>query len=175
MPLTSVDEIRDLLSWPDVRRVECTEYGMTIVRVVPEGPKLTAIEFAFRGDLAFLESFGFGEWHAHPKLDEALVMADDLIRRRKCVLEERDHGNGRYRGSGLVGPRDLLRTIGGRASVFRRVFFGEEPADERIDFSRYVEADHGLILRTEADALKRAYEQLDRRIPEWLRRAGELR
>jgi hypothetical protein len=99
-------------------------------------------------------------------------MADELIRRRKCVLEERDRGNGRYRGSALVGPGDVLRTIGGRASVFRRVFFGEEPVEERIDFWRYVDAGHGLVLRTEAQRLKRVYDQLGKPIPEWLRRVG---
>ena len=172
MPLTSIDEIRDLLSWPDVRRVEFPEYGMSHVRVVPERSKLPPIEFAFRGDLDFLESFGFGEWHYHPELDEALVAADDLVRRRKCVLEERDRGNGRYRGSALVGPSDLLGTIGGRASMFRRVFFGEDPVDERIDFSRYLEADGLLMLRSEAEGLKRVYEQLGTPIPEWLRLVG---
>jgi hypothetical protein len=100
-------------------------------------------------------------------------MADDLIRRRKCVLEERDRGNGRYRGSALVGPYDVLRMIGGRALQFRRVFFGEEPVEERIDFSRYVEADHGLVLRTEAEALKRVYDQLGTPIPEWLPLVGD--
>lgn len=84
---------------------------------------------------------------AHPELDEALVMADDLIHHRKRMLEERDRGNGRYRGSALVGPTELLGTIGSRASIFRRVFFGEEPVDERIDFSLYVQADYGLVLR----------------------------
>jgi hypothetical protein len=172
VPVASVDEIRDLLSWPDVRRLERSEYGMTYVRVVPERSKLPPIEFAFRGDLDFLESFGFGEWHSHPKLDEALVMADDLVRRRKCVLEERDRGNGRYRGSALVGPNDLLGMIGGRASMFRRIFFGEDPVEERIDFSRYVQADHGLVLRAEAEALKRVYDQLGTPIPDWLRLAG---
>jgi hypothetical protein len=171
VPLASVDEIRDLLSWPDVRRVEHLAHGMTYVRVMPERSTLAPIEFAFSGDLDFLQSFGFGEWHSHPKLDEALVMADDLVRRRKCVLEERDRGNGRYRCSGLVGPNDLLGAIGGRASMFRRVFFGQDPVEERIDFSRYVQADHGLVLRTEAEALKHVYDQMGTPIPVWLRRA----
>lgn len=61
VPLASLDEIRELLSWPDVRRLDRPESGMTYVRVVPERSKLPPIEFAFRGDLDFLESFGFGE------------------------------------------------------------------------------------------------------------------
>ena len=172
MALASIDDIRDLLAWPDVRRVDRPGYGMTFVRVVPGRRKLPPIEFAFRGDLEFLESFGFGEWHSHPKLDEALVMADDLVRRRKCVLEERDRNNGRYHGSGLVASGDLLGTIRGRASMFRRVFFGEDPVDECIDFSLYVEPESGLVLRTEAEALQRVYQRLGTPIPEWLRRAG---
>jgi hypothetical protein len=72
--LASVDEIRDLLSWPDVRPVVYSEYGMTYIRVVPERSKLPPIEFAFSGDLDFLQSFGFGEWHTHSNFDEALVM-----------------------------------------------------------------------------------------------------
>jgi hypothetical protein len=56
--------------------------------------------------------------------------------------------------------------------MFRRVFFGEDPVDERIDFSLYVESDYGLILRTEAEALWRVYQQLGTPIPGWLRRTG---
>jgi hypothetical protein len=172
MALASIEDIRDLLDWPDVRRLDRPESGMTFVRVVPQRRSLPPIDFAFRGDLEFLESFGFGEWHAHPNLDDALVAADDLIRHRKCVLEERDRGNGRYRGSALVGPRDLLGVIG-RGAVFRRVFFGEEPADERVDLPLYVEAEHGmLLLRSEAEALERTCRRLGTPIPEWLRRAA---
>ena len=167
--MISIEDIRELLAWPDVRQ-EKHPHGMTFVRVVPTRTKLPSIEFAFQGDLEFLESFGFGVWHAHPTLDEAMVMAEDLVRRRKCVLEDRDRGNGRYLGSSLAGAQDLLGTVAGRASMFRRVFFDEDPIEERIDFSCYVETDGLLMLRREAEGLKQVYERFGAPIPEWLRR-----
>lgn len=66
----------------------------------------------------------------------------------------------------------MLTRIEGRASVFRRVFFGEEPLDEPIALSLYVEANHGLVLRTEVEALERDYQQLGTPIPAWVRRVG---
>ena len=168
--MATVEDLRALLDWPDVRRVENPDYGMTTLRVMPPGRKPAPIDFVFRGDAEFLECLGFGEWHAHPGLDEAIVIADDLLRHRKCILEERDRGNGRYIGSGLVGPRDVRDMVRGRGSIFRRVFFGREPADERIDFTQYVECDYGLILRRSAESQARSHRQLGTPLPGWLRR-----
>jgi hypothetical protein len=170
VPLATVEDLRTLLDWPDVRRVDNRDYGMTTLRVMPPARELAPIDFAFRGDAEFLECLGFGEWHAHPGLDEAIVIADDLVRHRKCILEERDRGNGRYLGSGLVGPRDVRDMVRGRGSTFRRVFFGREPAEERIDFAQYVECDYGLILRRSAESLARSHRQLGTPLPDWLRR-----
>lgn len=167
MALISVEDLRELLNWPGVRRVDRLD-GFVDLRVVPRKPALPPLVFVFSGDLDFLICLGMGEWHSHPELEEALVLADDLMHHRLCILEERNRSGG-YIGSAPVGPRDILPIVRG-VGTFRRVFFDREPVTEVIDLSLYVKADHNYISRQRLQEVEDVYRRTGFPRPDWLRR-----
>lgn len=130
-----LDRIRAATGWNDVReeRRSIRWLGASVndrvINLVPADHAWPEIYFVFSDDYDLLQQFGMSEWHGHPEIDDAIALAAELVAGRKCVLE-RWTRDGKYSGSGLVGPNDTPKTLGTDGKEFlRRVFFNQPPPD----------------------------------------------
>ncbi|MHC4192525.1 MAG: hypothetical protein ACYSUB_23155 [Planctomycetota bacterium] len=163
--MLTAESLRKRIDWPAVdEEVNC---GWVYLYIRPTDPSLEPIYFCMGEDRSFIQQSGFGKWHYHPDdIEEAVETAVALIRREKCVLEERD-GSGKYLGGGLHRPSGLPDTLGQTAAYLRRVFFDREPVDEAIHFAPYFRGRHIWISREHKEEVEQVFREAGLEPPEW--------
>jgi hypothetical protein len=166
-PLLTLEQLRERVGWEHVRQVPMAEHQMVVFHVCPEQPHLDPIDFVFDEEVTFLMEMGMGIWHSHPdEIDDALDMADRLVRHELSILEERDT-RGEYCSSGPVEPNGIPRTLGRNPGWLRRILFNREPVREEIDFSRCVRGKRSWIEARWQKELEQTYRVAGLPVPEW--------
>lgn len=164
--MLTVSELQKSLKWQAIEEVFYPEYCDFTIYVRPSRAELDSIHFCVSADRLVLSQFGFGNWHYHPDIIDAIEMARLLVCGERCIVEQLDAA-GEYCSGGVYLRNEVPTSIGKDVKELRRVFFNREPVTEAIDYEQYFRGKHGLISHKSKAEMEDFYRQHGMPVPEW--------
>ncbi len=156
-------DLRSLLKWDKIVREERPirppegsgapmDDSFAVYRILPRDPEWPSINVVCWHEDSF-EQLEFGAWDDYmiegsdSDLMDALAFADDLILRKRLLIETLD-GEGRCHSAGIHDPGEEPLSLSPETTTLKRAFFDREPVIEPVDESKYVESDGVRLLRS---------------------------
>jgi hypothetical protein len=172
--IISLAQLKRKVRWQNITFEKATEsydggqYSVCVFKLLPNDASWPTINLYFDGEVTCLDPLGFSHWHAHydswgderRNLIDALRAVRALVLGNVCLVEELD-GDAKYRGSSILPPNELPRTLGKDVHSLRRVFFNRPPIHEEIDFSKYWVGKHLLVEWSEKKEMEKICEEND--------------